>query len=56
MAKFEIDLNLPDVKIINIETTKAKDLVITVKSTQKSTICHNCGQKITKIPVVPAKV
>ena len=49
MAKFEIDLNLPDVKIINIETTKAKDLVITVKSTQKSTICHNCGQKITKI-------
>jgi len=49
MAKFEIDLNLPDVKIINIETTKAKDLVITVKSTQKSTICHNFGQKITKI-------
>ena len=49
MAKFEIDLNLPDVKIINIETTKAKDLVITVKSTQKSTICHNCGQKIIKI-------
>ena len=48
MAKFEIDLNLPDVKIINMETTKAKDLVITVKSTQKSTICHNCGQKITK--------
>jgi hypothetical protein len=35
MAKFEIDLNLPDVKIINIETTKGKDLVITVKSTQK---------------------
>jgi len=26
MAKFKIDLNLPDVKIINIETTKAKDL------------------------------
>lgn len=49
MAKFEIDLKLPDVKILNIETTKTKDWVITVKSTQKSTICHNCGQKITKI-------
>ncbi len=49
MAKFEIDLNLPDVKILHIETTKINDLIITVKSTKKSTECHKCGQKITKV-------
>ena len=49
MAKFEIDLKLPDVKILGIETTKTNDLVITVKSTKTSTICHKCGQKIGKI-------
>ena len=40
MAKFEIQLNIPDVKILNIETTKTNDLVITVKSMKKSTKCH----------------
>ena len=49
MVKFEIQLNIPDVKILNIETTKINDLVITVKSTKKSTNCHKCGKKITKI-------
>lgn len=49
MAKFEIQLNIPDVKILNIETTKTNDLVITVKSMKKSTRCHKCGQNITKI-------
>lgn len=49
MAKFEIQLNIPDVKILNIETTKTNDLVITVKSMKKSTKCHKCGQNITKI-------
>lgn len=49
MAKFEIQLNIHNVKILNIETTKPKDLVITVKSTKKSTNCHKFGQKITKI-------
>lgn len=49
MAKFEIDLNIPDVKLLNIETTKTKDLVITVKSTKKSTKCHKCGKEITQI-------
>jgi transposase len=49
VAKFEIQLNIPDVKILNIETTKTNDLVITVKSTKKSTTCHKCGQNIAKI-------
>jgi len=49
VAKFEIQLNIPDVKILNIETTKTNDLVITVKSMKKSIQCHKCGQKITKI-------
>lgn len=49
VAKFEVQLNLPDVKILNIETSKTNDLVITVKSTKKSSKCHKCGQEITKI-------
>ena len=49
MAKFEIDLNLPDVKLLDIKTTKTNDLVITVKSTRKSGKCHKCERKITKI-------
>lgn len=49
MAKFEIDLNLRDVKILSIETTKTNDLVITVKSTKKSAKCRKCQQEITKI-------
>lgn len=48
-AKFEIQLNLPDVKILDIETSKTNDLIITVKSIKKSATCHKCGQEITKI-------
>jgi hypothetical protein len=48
VPKFEIDLNLPDVKLLSIETTKTKDLVITVKSTKRSTKCHKCGKEITQ--------
>ena len=49
MAKFEIQLNLPDVKVLDIETTKTNDLVITVRSTKKSSKCHKCGREITTI-------
>ena len=48
-AKFEIQFNIPDVKILNIEMSKTNDLVITVKSTNKSSVCRKCGQNITKI-------
>lgn len=46
--KFEIQLNIPDVKILDIETSKANDLIITVKSTKKSCLCHKCGREISK--------
>ena len=48
-GKFEIQLNIPDVKILGIETNKTNDLVITVKSTKKSYVCRKCEQKTTKI-------
>ena len=48
-TKFEIQLNISDVKILDIKMSKANDLVITVKSTNKSTSCRKCGQEITKI-------
>jgi transposase len=49
MAKFEVDLNIPDVKILDIKTTKTRDLVITVKSIKKSTKCHKCSKEIHNI-------
>jgi transposase len=49
VAKFEIELNIPDVKILKIETNKVNDLIITVKSTKKSALCRKCGKETTKI-------
>ena len=49
MAKFEIQLNIPDVKILKVETSKVNDLIITVKSTKKSALCRICGKEMTKI-------
>nr|QNO55215.1 hypothetical protein MHJDHPNH_00017 [Methanosarcinales archaeon ANME-1 ERB7] len=48
MTKIEIPLDIPDVKIENIEINKEGDIIITVRSTVKGTRCHKCGRKITK--------
>ncbi len=45
---FEIPLDIPNVKIEKIETSKTGDFIITVTSTQDYTHCHKCGKKICK--------
>jgi len=39
-------LDLPNVKILKMETNKAGDYIITVESTRTSTNCRKCGRKI----------
>lgn len=41
-----IPLDIPDVKVLKIETNKASDYIITVESTLKSTQCRKCGREI----------
>ena len=39
-------LDLPNVKILKMETNKASDYIITVESTLTGTNCRECGRKI----------
>ena len=46
---FEIPLDIPDVTIEKTETKRHGDIVITVQSTIEGTLCHQCGNRITKV-------
>ncbi len=48
MESLQIPLNIPSVKILKAEYSKADDLIITVKSTEPSTCCRKCGKNIDK--------
>ena len=48
MASFEVPLDIPDVKIEQVETNKKGELIITVNSLVEGVHCHKCGKKITK--------
>jgi len=45
---FEISLEIPNIKIENVEKNNKGDFMITVSSTVDGTICHRCGREITK--------
>ena len=47
MDRFEIPLDIEDVKIERVEFTKNNEIIITVTSTLEGTDCHRCGKKIT---------
>jgi len=47
-TNFQISLDIPNVEILKIEKNKTEDLIITVKSTKCSTLCHKCGKEATK--------
>ena len=47
MDRFEIPLDIEDVKIERIECTQNNEIIITVTSTLEGTRCHRCGKKIT---------
>lgn len=46
--KFEISLDIPDVRIIKTEKNATGDFMITVEITRAGTKCHRCGRHITK--------
>lgn len=48
MINFQISLDIPDVEILQIEKNKTEDLIITVKSTNDSCLCHKCGREAKK--------
>jgi transposase len=47
MDRFEIPLDIDDVKIEAVEFTPNNEIIITVTSTVEGTHCHCCGKKIT---------
>lgn len=44
---FQIPLNLPDVRILEVKKTEEEDWLIRVESTLESTSCRKCGREIT---------
>lgn len=48
MNRFEIPLDIPDVKIEKVEITAKGDIIITVVSRIDGTTCSKCGKKIDK--------
>jgi len=47
-AKISIPLDIPDVQVLNVETNRAGDCIITVESTLNHAYCRTCGRKITR--------
>ncbi len=43
-----IPLDIPDVRVLQTELTKDRELILTVESTLISTICRRCGRTITE--------
>jgi transposase len=43
-----IPLDIPDVRVLQTELTKARELILTVESTLSSTTCRRCGRTITE--------
>lgn len=47
-AKITIPLDLPDVRVLDVELTKSGEYSITVESTKQYATCRKCGRRITK--------
>ena len=47
-AFISIPLDIPDVRVLQTELTKAGELILTIKSTLTSTPCRRCGRTITE--------
>src|SRR5260221_2190639 len=43
-----IPLDIPDVRVLQTELTRAGELILTVESTFASTSCRRCGRTITE--------
>ncbi len=53
-AQITIPLDIPDVRVLQIETNLRGDCTITVESTQEGTKCRKCGR--VKIPALWAGI
>jgi len=47
-GKFEISIDIPNVRVENVEINRKGAFVITVSSTEQGTECHSCGCQLTK--------
>jgi transposase len=47
-ALVTIPLGIPDVRVLKTEVTERGEIVITVESLKKGTVCHRCGRWISK--------
>jgi transposase len=47
-GKFEIPIDIPNVRVESVEINRKGAFVITVSSTEQGTDCHRCGRKLSK--------
>jgi transposase len=44
-----IPLDIPDVRVLHVDQTRAGEYILTIESTLESTICRQCGRTITEV-------
>src|SRR3970282_585346 len=47
-AQVTVPLDIPDVRVLQVEINKVGELIITIESTKEGTICRQCGREIRK--------
>ena len=47
-GKFEIPIDIPNVRVESVEINRKGAFMITISSTEQGTDCHICGRKLTK--------
>ena len=48
LSRITIPLDIPDVRVLDVQVSREGDYVLTIESTLKSARCHPCGQLIRK--------
>src|SRR4030066_171224 len=47
-AQVTVPLDIPDVRVLQVEINKVGELIITIESTKEGTTCRQCGREIRK--------
>src|SRR3970282_1442703 len=47
-AQVMVPLDIPDVRVLQVEINKVSELIITIESTKEGTTCRQCGREIRK--------
>jgi len=48
LSRITIPLDIPDVRVLDVQVSREGDYVLTIESTLKCARCHKCGQLIRK--------